>query len=79
MGGLPFFEATGVSGTPRLQAIYSEAQQYLLPGGDAAAPGVPQDPAVAQPEVSLAGDAVFSGPVTLTRSYRSLPCVAPIA
>ena len=57
VGGLPFFEVTGVSGTPRLQALYSEAQQYLLPGGDAAAPGTPQDPTVAQPEVSFVGDA----------------------
>ena len=57
VGGLPLFEVSSVSGTPQLQAIYSEAQQYLLPGGDAAAPGVPQDPKVAQPEVSFVGDA----------------------
>jgi alpha-L-rhamnosidase len=57
VGGLPAFEVTAVSGTPKLQALYSEAQQYLLPGGDAAAPGVPQDPRVAQPEVSFVGDA----------------------
>ena len=57
MGGLPVFDVTTVSGTPKLQAIYSEAQPYLLPNGDAAAPGVPQDPKVAQPEVSFVGDA----------------------
>ena len=57
VGGLPVFEVTRISGTPKLQAIYSEAQQYLLPDGDAAAPGVPQDPKVAQPEVSFVGDA----------------------
>ena len=57
VGGLPVFEVTSVSGTPKLQAIYSEAQQYLLPDGDAAAPGVPQNPKVAQPEVSFVGDA----------------------
>jgi len=57
VGGLPVFEVTSISGTPKLQAIYSEAQQYLLPDGDAAAPGVPQNPKVAQPEVSFVGDA----------------------
>lgn len=57
VGGLPVFDVTAVSGTPKLRAIYSEAQQYLLPDGDAAAPGVPQDPNVAQPEVSFVGDA----------------------
>ena len=34
VGGLPVFEVTAVSGTPKLQAIYSESQQYLLPAGD---------------------------------------------
>src|SRR5260370_1107018 len=57
VGGLPVFDVAAVSETPKLQAIYSEAQQYLLPDGDAAAPGVPQDPKVAQPEVSFVGDA----------------------
>jgi hypothetical protein len=57
VGGIPIFEVSVVTGTPKLQAIYSEAQQYLLPDGDAAAPGVPQDPKVAQPEVSFVGDA----------------------
>src|SRR5271165_5180542 len=57
VGGLPVFEVTSISGTPKLQAICSEAQQYLLPDGDAAAPGVPQNPKVAQPEVSFVGDA----------------------
>jgi|SRR5271165_6219900 len=33
------------------------AQPYLLPDGDAAAPSVGQDPAVAQVEVSFVGDA----------------------
>ncbi len=57
VGGLPVFDVAAVSETPKLHAIYSEAQQYLLPDGDAAAPGVPQDPKVAQPEVSFVGDA----------------------
>jgi alpha-L-rhamnosidase len=57
VGGLPVFEVTSISGTPKLQAVYSESQQYLLPDGDAAAPGVPQNPKVAQPEVSFVGDA----------------------
>jgi alpha-L-rhamnosidase len=57
VGGLPVFEVTSVTGTPNLQAFYSEAQQYLLPDGDAAAPGTVQDPSVAQPEVSFVGDA----------------------
>ena len=57
VGGLPVFEVTSISGTPKLQAIYSESRQYLLPDGDAAAPGVPQNPEVAQPEVSFVGDA----------------------
>ena len=34
VGGLPVFEVTSVSGTPKLQAIYSESQQSLLPSGD---------------------------------------------
>jgi alpha-L-rhamnosidase len=54
VGGLPVFDVAAVSETPELKAIYSEAQQYLLPDGDAA-PGVPQDPKVAQPEVSFVG------------------------
>jgi alpha-L-rhamnosidase len=46
VGGLPVFEVTSVSGTPKLQAIYSESQQSLLPSGDggpgfANAPGDP--------------------------------------
>jgi hypothetical protein len=57
VGGLPVFDVTAVSGTPKLQAMYSEAQQYLLPGGDAAAPGTVQDPNIAQAEVSFVGDA----------------------
>jgi len=56
VGGLPFFEVAGASGTPQLQALYSETQQYLLPGGDAAS-NSPQDPTVAQPETSFVGDA----------------------
>jgi hypothetical protein len=58
--GLPVFDVAAVSETPKLQAIYSEAQQYLLPDGDAA-PGVPQDPKVAQPEVSFVGYAAARG------------------
>jgi alpha-L-rhamnosidase len=36
VGGLPVFEVTNVSGTPKLQAFYSEAQANLLPAGDGA-------------------------------------------
>src|SRR6266436_5451730 len=34
VGGIPVFEVSVVTGTPKLQAIYSESQQYLLPAGD---------------------------------------------
>ena len=34
VGGLPVFDVSAVSGTPKLQAIYSEAEQWLLPIGD---------------------------------------------
>jgi alpha-L-rhamnosidase len=34
VGGIPVFEVSSVSGTPKLQAFYSESQQYLLPAGD---------------------------------------------
>ena len=34
VGGLPVFEVSAVSGTPKLQAIYSEAEQWLLPSND---------------------------------------------
>jgi alpha-L-rhamnosidase len=46
VGGLPIFEVASVSGTPQLQAIYSESQQYLLPAGDGAPffPNAPGDP-----------------------------------
>jgi alpha-L-rhamnosidase len=37
VGGLPVFDVDSVSGTPQLQAIYSESQQSLLPHGDASA------------------------------------------
>jgi hypothetical protein len=33
VGGIPIFEVSAVSGAPKLQATYSEAQQYLLPDG----------------------------------------------
>src|SRR5438445_13700150 len=33
VGGIPVFEVTSVSGIPKLQAFYSESQQYLLPAG----------------------------------------------
>jgi alpha-L-rhamnosidase len=38
VGGLPVFEITAVLGTPRLEAIYSEAQQWLFPTGDGSYP-----------------------------------------
>ena len=38
VGGLPIFEVSAVSGTPELQAIYSEAEQWLLPTGDGSYP-----------------------------------------
>ena len=38
VGGLPVCEVSAVWGTPKLQAIYSEAQKYLLPSGDAPTP-----------------------------------------
>jgi alpha-L-rhamnosidase len=38
VGGLPVFEVSAVSGTPRLQAIYSEAEPWLLPTGDGSYP-----------------------------------------
>jgi hypothetical protein len=46
VGGLPVFEVSSVSGTPQLQAIYSESQQNLLPAGDGAPafPNAPGDP-----------------------------------
>jgi hypothetical protein len=46
VGGLPVFEVTAVSGTPKLQALYSEAQAYLLPAGDGASllPAAPTYP-----------------------------------
>jgi alpha-L-rhamnosidase len=46
VGGLPVFEVSSISGTPQLQAIYSESQQYLLPAGDGAPffPNAPGDP-----------------------------------
>src|SRR6266478_6340800 len=57
VGGIPVFEVSAVSGAPKLQAIYSESQPYLLPDGDAASPGEVENPAVAQPEVSFVGNA----------------------
>ena len=38
VGGIPVFEVSAVSGTPKLQAFYSESQQYLLPAGDGNSP-----------------------------------------
>ncbi|HEY0792218.1 MAG TPA: hypothetical protein VGD78_14230 [Chthoniobacterales bacterium] len=57
VGGVPVFEVVSVSGTPQLQAVSSESQPYLLPDGDAAAPGEVEDPAIAQPEVTFVGNA----------------------
>jgi alpha-L-rhamnosidase len=53
VGGIPFFDVNAVSGTPKLQAIYSESMAYLLPYGDT----FNQVPTVTQPEVSFVGDA----------------------
>jgi alpha-L-rhamnosidase len=36
VGGLPFFDITRISGSPVLNATYSESKQYLLPAGDGA-------------------------------------------
>jgi alpha-L-rhamnosidase len=38
VGGIPVFEVSAVSGTPKLQAFCSESQQYLLSAGDGNSP-----------------------------------------
>jgi alpha-L-rhamnosidase len=68
VGGIPVFEVISVSGTPQLQAVYSEALPYLLPDGDAAAPGVVQDPAITQPEMSFVGNS-GSGDLARLNTY----------
>lgn len=43
-GGVPYFDVTAESGSPTLQAGYSQSLPYLTPTGDAAAPWAEGDP-----------------------------------
>ncbi|MEE4544821.1 alpha-L-rhamnosidase C-terminal domain-containing protein [Streptomyces sp. V4-01] len=44
VGGLPYFDVQAESGSPTLQAGYSQSLPYLTPTGDAAAPWAEGDP-----------------------------------
>ncbi|WP_405589094.1 alpha-L-rhamnosidase C-terminal domain-containing protein [Streptomyces sp. NBC_01190] len=45
VGGVPYFDVQAESGSPTLQAGYSEAQRYLTATGDGAVPWAQGDPA----------------------------------
>lgn len=64
VGGLPVFEVSAVSGAPRLQAIYSKAEQWLLPTGDGSYPDG------AEVNVSYVGNC---GAASLSRVVRHSP------
>jgi Bacterial alpha-L-rhamnosidase C-terminal domain len=71
---LPVFEVSAVSGTPQLQAIYSESQQNLLPAGDGA-PGFPNAPG--DPWEALAPNGTPQSPSTsLAHAWSSGPTSA---
>jgi alpha-L-rhamnosidase len=57
VGGLPVFEVAAVTGVPKLQAIYSEAQKYLLPTGDGYPPTSSGSGQTFAGEVSFVGNA----------------------
>ena len=71
VGGYPVFEVVDVSGTPRLEAAYSEALPWLLPDGDGPAPGTPDTNDAAVKDISYVG---IPGGADLNRVER-LPVV----
>lgn len=63
VGGLPYFDVSAETGSPTLQAGYSEAQQYLTATGDTADPWAEGDPA-------RHDSYTVSAPGTITNHYE---------
>jgi alpha-L-rhamnosidase len=63
VGGVPYFDVSSESGSPTLQAGYSEALQYLTATGDTAIPWAEGDPA-------RHDTYTVSAPGTLTNHYE---------
>ena len=64
IGGVPSFTVAAASGSPTMQAGYSEAAEYIAPGGDGGTPtiGANGDP-------SRADSYTVSGPGVITNRY----------
>jgi alpha-L-rhamnosidase len=62
VGGVPYFTVTAASGSPVLQAGYSEGKQYEGPTGDGSTPWAEGDP-------SRADKYTVTAPGTITNSY----------
>lgn len=64
IGGVPSFTVAAASGSPTMEAGYSEAAQYIAPGGDGGTPtiGANGDP-------SRADSYTVSGPGVITNRY----------
>jgi alpha-L-rhamnosidase len=63
VGGVPYFDVSAESGSPTLQAGYSQARPYLTATGDTAAPWAEGDPA-------RHDSYTVSAPGTLTNRYE---------
>lgn len=61
VGGLPYFDVSAASGTPKLRAGYSEGEQYLSATGDGSTPW-------AEGDTSRYDDYSVSGPGVITNS-----------
>lgn len=64
VGGIPSFTAAAASGSPTMEAGYSEAAEYIAPGGDGGTPtiGANGDP-------SRSDSYTVSGPGVITNRY----------
>jgi alpha-L-rhamnosidase len=64
IGGVPSFTVKAASGDPTMEAGYSEAEEYVAPGGDGGSPSLGDDG-----DPSRADDYTVSGPGVITNRY----------
>jgi alpha-L-rhamnosidase len=64
IGGVPSFTVKAASGSPTMEAGYSEAEEYIAPGGDGGSPSIGDDG-----DPSRADDYTVTGPGVITNRY----------
>ena len=64
IGGVPSFTVKAATGSPTMEAGYSEAAQYIAPGGDGGSPSLGDDG-----DPSRADDYPVTGPGVITNRY----------